>query len=135
LYSTYDDLPSISYDSSIWTSGHPIPAIFDTSHNLKTLDGVAGDSGFRLGDFGDDEGFTTVLRVRPRFTVAPTTGTVVNYYRNNLGDSLTTGSTTSLSNGKFDFKRSARWHRLDFTWQGAVEVGALEVTTAESGRA
>jgi hypothetical protein len=134
-YSTYADLPTVSYDSTIWTSGYPIPAVFDTSHNLKTLDGAAGDSGFRLGDFGDDEGFTTVLRVRPRFTVAPTSGTLVNYYRNNLGDSLTTGATTSLASGKFDFKRSARWHRLDFTWQGPVEVGALEVTTGKAGGA
>jgi hypothetical protein len=135
VYSTYADTPSISYDSTIWTSGYPLPAVFDTSHNLKTLDGTAGDSGFRMGDFGDDERFVSVLRVRPRFTTAPTTATLVNYYRNNLGDSLTTGSTTSLSNGKFDLKRSARWHRMDFSFSGAVEVGALDVTLEESGLA
>ena len=134
-YSTYHDLPSVSYDSTIWTSGYPLPAVFDTSHVLKTLDGNAGDSGFRLGDFGDDEKFSTVLRVRPRFTQAPTTGTLVNYYRNNLGDALTTGATTTLSNGKFDLKRSARWHRLDLAFSGPVEVGVLDVPTAEDGNA
>lgn len=135
VYSTYDDLPSVAYDSTIWTSGYPLPAVFDTSHVLKTLDGNAGDSGFRLGDFGDDEKFSTVLRVRPRFTQSPTTGTLVNYYRNNLGDSLTTGATTSLSNGKFDLKRSARWHALDLSFSGPVEVGMLDVPTVEDGNA
>ena len=134
-YSTYNDLPSVSYDSTIWTSGYPLPAVFDTSHVLKTLDGNAGDSGFRLGDFGDDEKFSTVMRVRPRFTQAPTTGTLVNYYRNNLGDSLTTGATTTLSNGKFDLKRSARWHRLDLSFSGPVELAVLDVPTAEDGNA
>ena len=134
-YATYDDLPSVSYDSTIWTSGYPLPAVFDTSHNLKTLDGAAGDSGFRLGDFGDDEKFSRLLRVRPRFTVAPTSGTMTNYYRNNLGDALTTGATTTLTNGKFDLKRSARWHRLDHSYTGPVELGSMEVTVAEDGDA
>ena len=134
-YSTYHDLPSVSYDSTIWTSGYPLPGIFNTSHVLQTLDGPSTESGFRLGDFGDDERFVCVLRIRPRFTVAPTSGTLVNYYRNNLGDSLTSGATTSLSNGKFDLKRSARWHRPDFTWQGPVEVGSLDVMIEEAGGA
>jgi hypothetical protein len=134
-YATYDDLPSVSYDSTIWTSGYPLPAVFDTSHNLKTLDGDAGTSGFRLGDIGEDEKFSCLLRVRPRFTVAPTAGTMVNYYRNNLGDSLTTGATTTLTNGKYDLKRSARWHRLDFSFSGPVELGSMEVTAQEAGDA
>jgi hypothetical protein len=134
-YATYADLPAVSYDSTIWTSGYPLPAVFDTSHNLKTLDGAAGDSGFRMGDFGDDEQFSCVLRVRPRFTVAPTAGTMTNYYRNNLGDALTTGTTSTLTNGKFDLKRSARWHRLDHSYTGPVELGSMEVTIAESGLA
>lgn len=132
-YSTYHDLPNISYDSTIWTSGFPVPAVFNTSHTLQSLDGESTECGFRLGDIGDDEKFLTISRVRPRFTTAPTSATLVNYYRNNLGDSLTTGATTSLSSGKFDMKRSARWHRLDHTFQGPVEVGALEVSTVEDG--
>jgi hypothetical protein len=135
LYSTYNDLPSVSYDSTIWTAGYPIPAVFDTSHVLKTLDGVSSTSGFRLGDLGDDERFSTITRVRPRFFTAPSAASLTNYYRNNLGDSLTTGAATSLSNGKFDFMRSARWHRLDFSFTGAVELGALDVPVAEDGSA
>lgn len=134
-YSTYADLPSVSYDSTIWTSGYPLPAVFDTSHVLKTLDGSSSTSGFTLGDFGDDEKFLSVMRVRPRFTTAPTSGTMINYYRNNLGDSLTTGASTALSSGKFDLTRSARWHRLNFSFAGPVEVGALDVSTVEDGGA
>jgi hypothetical protein len=135
VYATYADLPDVSYDSTIWTSGYPIPAVFDTSHNLKTLDGNSTSSGFRLNDFGDDEIFSTVKRVRPRFFTAPTTGTLVNYYRNNLGDSLTTGATTTLSSGKFDLKRSARWHRMDFAFTGPVELQVLDIPLERDGSA
>jgi len=134
-YATYDDLPDISYDSTVWTAGAPLPAVFNTSHTLQTLDGESTSSGFSLGDFGDDEQFTTVLRVRPRFFTAPTAASLVNKYRNNLGDSLTTGATTSLSNGKFDLKRSARWHSLDFTFTGPTELGILDVQMTEDGSA
>jgi len=135
LYTTYHDLPSISYDSTVWTSGYPIPAVFNTSHELKTLDGSSSTSGFRLGDVGDDEKFITVSRVRPRFITAPSAATLVNYYRNNLGDALTTGASTALSNGKFDLMRSARWHQLDFSFTGPVEFGHMEVTMLEDGSA
>ena len=134
-YSTYNDLPSVSYDSTIWTAGYPIPGIFNTSHTLKSLDGPSATSGFRLGDLGDDERFSTIMRVRPRFFTAPTSATMTNYYRNNLGDSLTTGATTTLSNGKFDLKRSARWHRLDFSFVGPVEFGVMDIPVAEDGSA
>lgn len=135
LYSTYDDLPDVSYDSTIWTSGTSLPAVFNSSHVLQTLDGVSTTSGFRLGDFGDDERFSTVMRVRPRFFTAPTSASLTNFYRNNLGDDLTTGATTSLSNGKFDLKRSARWHRLDFSFTGPHEFGVLDVPVVEDGSA
>jgi hypothetical protein len=134
-YATYDDLPSISYDSTIWTAGYPIPAIFDTSHNLKSLDGPSASSGFVLGDLGADEKFTTVTRVRPRFITAPTSASMIHRYRNNLGDSLTNGATTSLSNGKFDVKRSARWHRPEFSWTDPVELGAMEFSVVQDGDA
>jgi hypothetical protein len=134
-YTTYDDLPNVSYNSTIWTSGYPIPAVFDTTHTLKSLDGTSSTSGFRLGDLGEDERFSTITRVRPRFFTAPTSATLTNYYRNNLGDSLTTGATTTLSSGKFDLLRSARWHRLDLTFNGAVELGVLDIPVAEDGSA
>ena len=135
-YSTYDDLPSVAYDSTIWTSGYPLPAIFNTSHTLQTLDGDSVSSGLTLGDFGDDERVTTLLRVRPRFTVAPTSATMTNYYRMSLGDSLTTGVATSMdSKKKFDLKRAANWHRLDFSFTGPTELAFLNVEGEDSGGA
>jgi hypothetical protein len=135
LYSTYDDLPNISYDSTIWTAGYPIPAVFDSSHNLKSLDGPSSSSGFVLGDLGADEMFSTITRVRPRFITAPSSGSMVHRYRNNLGDQLVTGATTSLVNGKFDVKRSARWHRPEFSWTNDVELGVMDFTVSNDGNA
>jgi hypothetical protein len=134
-YATYADLPSISYDSTVWTSGSSLPAVFDTSHNLKTLDGTATTSGFVLADIGNGEKFSRVMRVRPLFFTAPDSATLTNYYRNNLGDSLTTGATTNLANGKFDLKRSARWHRLELSFSGDVELGVLEIPMTVDGDA
>ena len=136
-YSTYHDLPSVSYDSTIWTSGYPIPGVFDTTNTLKTLDGASSSSGFVLGDMGDAERNSTVLGVIPEFFTAPTSATLTNYYRQyNLGDSLTTGVTTSMSTKKkFDFKRSAKWHRFEFSFTGAAELKNLTVPLVEAGSA
>lgn len=127
-YSTYADLPSVSYDSSFWTSEFPIPAIFDTSHLLKTLNGTPGSSTYTTGDMGDENVWMTVSRVRPRFITAPTTGSMINYYRENLGDSLSTGATTSLASGKFDVLREARWHRFRFDFTGSVVIPGVDYT-------
>jgi hypothetical protein len=137
LYSTYADTPSVSYDSTIFTSGYPLPAIFNTSHTLQTLDGNSATSGMRLGDIGDDEKYMTVLGARPRYTVSPTSASLTNYYRmNDLGESLTTGATTAMdARKKFDFKRSAKWHVLDLSFVGPVELGTLYVPTVEDGGA
>jgi hypothetical protein len=127
-YSTYDDLPNLSYDSSFWTSEFPIPAIFNTSHQLRTLDGTPDTSTFTTGDMGDENVWTTISRIRPRFIVAPSTGSMVNYFRSNLGDALTTGATTFLSDGKFDLLREARWHRFRFDFTGSVETPGVDYT-------
>jgi hypothetical protein len=135
VYSTYDDLPDVSYNSTIWTAGYPIAAVFDTDHLLKTLDGASSTSGLTLGDLGDDERFSCVQRLRPRFFTAPTSATLTNFYRNNLGDSLTMGDTTNLADGKFDLMRSARWHRFDLAFVGPVELGVLDIPVVEDGSA
>lgn len=127
-FSTYNDLPSLSYNSSFWTSAFPIPAIFNTSNQLRTLDGTPGTSTYTTGDIGDENVWSMVYRVRPRFLTSPSTGSMVNYYRENLGDSLSTGATTSLSSGKFDVMREARWHRFQFDFTGSVELPGNDIT-------
>jgi len=133
LYSTYADLPNVSYDGSFWTSGFPTPAVFNTSHYLQTLNGTPGSSSITTGDIGDDDVETLVRRVKPRYLTAPSTASMVNYYRQNLGDSLTTDATTSQASSRFDVLREARWHRFRFDFTGSMEMTLLDYDLVPSG--
>ena len=122
LYSTYGDFPSVSYGSAFWTAEFPIPAIFNTSHVIQTLTGPSVTSSITTGDYGDDSEFTLFSRAKIRYMTAPDSAEMVNYYRDNLGDALTTDQTTSESSSRFDVLRSARWHRMRFDFTGDWEA-------------
>lgn len=124
-YSTYGAAPSVTYGSSLFVSGYPLPAYFDTSHELNTLTGASGSSSYTTGDIGDDNIESLLSFVKPRFITAPTSGNQTNYYRQNIGDSLTTDQTVALSSGRFDALREARWHRVLHAYVGAWESPGL----------
>ena len=132
-FGTYGELPSAPYGSAFWSASYPTPAIFDTMHNVKTMDGVTVSSSITTGDLGDDQKFLTLQRLKCRYITAPSTASMVNYHRNNLGDSLTTDATTSESSGKFDVMRDARWHRVRIDFTGNVELSGLSPEFTDSG--
>lgn len=130
-YGTYDALPSLPYDSAFLGSTAKFPAIFDTSHNLKTLTGAAGNTSFTTGDFGDDIKVPTINRVRPRFLTVPTSATWTPMYHTSPGDTLASDAAVTLQNGKFDFMREARWHRGTMACSGDWELGSLSIEGTE----
>jgi hypothetical protein len=133
-YSTYDDFPNLSYDLAFASAqGSPLPAVFDTTHTVKTLTGVTANSSITTGDYGDPDRFTDLVRVTPQFLTAPTSASLVNFYKDNLSDSLTTDQTTSLSRGRFDFLRSSRWHRGRFDLVGNHEISGFTPRSTEDG--
>ena len=125
LYATYNDAPSVSYGSSIFASSTPTPAIFKNDHILYTLNGASVSSSLTTGDIGNETNFTLVRRIKPQFITAPSTATLTNFYRNSLGETLTQDVTTSMNNFRFDFLRSARWHKATITFNGDVELNSL----------
>jgi hypothetical protein len=133
LYSTYADFPTLSYDLAFLGSSQQVPAIFDTSHILKKLTGVAGSSSFTTGDMGDPQYCTTVNRLVPIFLQAPTTARLTNSYRMRTGDSLTNDSTVDMDSGKFDFLRDARWHRVQLDMTGDWEMAGFSPEWERSG--
>lgn len=133
-YSTYDSLPESAYDIAFTVLERYRPAIFETDHTLNTLDGPSAQSSITTGDYGDDQQFTTLSRVRPNFLTAPSSATLQNYYRNILSDSLTTGNTVSMSAGRFDLRRSARWHRAVLTMIGDHEITGLSADLVRDGQ-
>lgn len=134
LYATYGDFPALSYGVAFVGSTQTLPAVFNTSHVLKTLTGPAGSSSLTTGDFGDDSRVTLATRIYPRFITAPTSATLTNYYKMASGDSLTTDDTFTLSSGRFDFTREARWHRLQFNFSGDWEMSGFSPEWMISGR-
>jgi hypothetical protein len=133
-FATYNALPTdISYDSPFWTQGRLRMGIFNTSHILHSLDGVATNSSFTLGDYGDDENYFLLSRVKPVWLTKPTSATMTNYYKDSEGDSLTTDATTTMSLSRFDLLRSARWHRLRFDMVGDNELSTINAEYQEDG--
>ena len=134
VYSTYDSLTSLSYDAAFAAAGAATPAIFNTSHLLQTLSGPPTTSTMTTGDVGDAQQEGCLSRVIPKFLTAPSSGTMTNYYRQNLGDSLTTDMATPMdASNRFDVLRSARWHRARFDFVGDHELALLNVDFAGAG--
>ncbi len=133
LYSTYQDLPTVAYDSALFVGGQPSPAFFDTSQKLYTLSGTPMSWDIITGDFGDGQQFSFLSRVIPRFVTSPNSAQLTNRYRASLGDSLTTGNTVSLNRGRFDVYRSAKWHQFGVTGAGAMEILGFDLYFEQDG--
>lgn len=71
LYSTYDDLPEIPYDSPFWLTDSAIPGVFQ-GNTLYSLTGTPGASFLQTGDFGDMIQYNMLKRCSPRYRVKPT---------------------------------------------------------------
>jgi hypothetical protein len=133
-FATYDALPTdISYDSPFWTGGTSRKGFFDTSHMLNSLDGVATNSSFTTGDFGDDDNFYLLSRVKPVWLEKPQSATMTNFYKDSEGDTLTTDQTTTMGLSRFDVLRSARWHRLQFDMVGDNELNTINAKYQQDG--
>lgn len=81
-------------------------------------------------DFGHPFGDVELTRANLKFIVAPT-GTApiaTGLYRNNLDGSLVTASPVARSSdGHFDVRQQARWHRLQFDLYGDWELDGYAV--------
>jgi hypothetical protein len=134
LYSTYADLPNVSYDTAFAAAGTPVPAIFNSSNVLQTMDGSTSSCSFTTGDYGADAFKSLLSGVHPLFLTKPSVGTMTHFHRSNLGDALTQGPQVSMdSRGRFDLLQSANWHRAAFTFTGNTELPALDAVMEEDG--
>lgn len=122
LFSTYDSMPAVAYDSPFWTAATFVPSVIDTSHQVMSLTGTPGTSSITTGDMGSDEVVTFLSRITPRFLTTPTTGSLTSYSRNWSGDALQARNTASMSIGRFDIMQAASWHRVKLTFTGAMEI-------------
>lgn len=136
VYANYQDLPNVAYSVALVGSTQTFPAIFNASHEIKTLTGPATDTTLTTGDLGDDNLFTLLNGVTPRFITSPDAATMTNFYKLRAGDALSADAAVSLSAwGKFDVLREARWHRLQFNFSGDWEMDGVVPEWEPSGTA
>ncbi len=82
---------------------------------------------------GDDDVVTQIRRARIRFEQKPTTASATGYYKMNEGDSLTTGPSGNVNDGKFDLRQSGRYHRIRFDLTGDHKEYAWDARPIKSG--
>lgn len=133
LYSTYNDLPSISYDSPFWASSTPVLAYLDSANQLNSLSSSSGGLTMTTGWFGDESTVTVCTRVRPRYRTKPSAATIAGSTRMDLGGTISTGSSGSINGDRFDVLQSGRYHRFTLTLTGACEIEAVVPTLKPQG--
>lgn len=133
LFSTWDSLPNISYESPFWTSSSPLPAVIGTDNIVRSISGACASSSMTFFDMGDDEMYTTATKVRLRHAVAPTSATMTHSKTDIEGTMFVADQTSTESGGKFDVLSSSRWHRLKFDFTGDHEELGVSLTYAGNG--
>lgn len=132
-FSTYDTWPEIPYDSPFWDASSKYVGYFGTDHKIYSLTGASSTSSLTTGDYGDDNTFTMLSRITLRYLSKPTSAIAINYYQNEHGSSWTTDQLTTENSGRFDFMRSAPWHKVMFTFSGDVEVAGASADIQADG--
>ena len=112
---------------------YSMPGYFSTADVFNIIGGGATASSWTTGDVGTDGSITLLSRIRPRMLIGTPLGTVTNYYRDSLSDSLITDFSVPLVSGKADMLRSARWHRVAASWNGDYELLGLDWSLQEDG--
>jgi hypothetical protein len=117
---TIDGLSSYSFDSQFWLRGGRSLALFDLTHQLKSMTAPCDTSSITTGYLGDDDANTLLTQVRLRFSPSykPLTSVIETFTKMELGDSSTLTSSGQMSDGKFDVLDSARWHNATFNFTG-----------------
>jgi hypothetical protein len=131
---TFDTLPNYFYDSTAWASGAAYPALFNSSHALCSYSGGSGTSSFKTGYIGDDVAVSRLRRVQPRWSMAPTAGTLVHEYTNAIGTMPAAKTGCSMAPaGWFDVMHAARWHRASIFLTGTAEFATINYDMQRSG--
>ena len=127
-------LGDATYNNAFPSDKQRIPMYFNTSHTPKLLNGPATSSAIVSGDFGDEVIITTIDRVLPRWVQRPTSSRLTNYYRMQLGDSLTQDQSVAMDSARYDVQRSARWHRFTLEFTGETELGEADFRFLPDGQ-
>lgn len=132
---TFDAIPDVPLDSPVFDTSAPVMAVFGTDNRIKTVTGPCAAASFVTGDIGDDDQFTTLTRVTPRFILPPRTATLTHSTRDWSGGDLDQRSVCTLDGNRFEPLASGRWHRLRVDMTGDCEIVGLTPALVPDGDA
>lgn len=134
LYATYDDLPTdLSYDSPFWTSSGTVVSAFMLDHIAHTYSGVPTDSSITTHHHGDNIVFSTVSRVKPRFLLSPSTSQLLYSHSNTDAATFDQNLTSPYQDQWYDVLWSARWHKFELQFMGAMKIIGIDVSLSKDG--
>jgi len=133
LSATISGLPNIPFDSPYWLSGGRSLSVFNTSHQLQSLEGASASSSMTTGDVGDDDSVSLLQQIRLRYSVAPTSATYQTSKKMNSGGTYSSAASGSMNDGKFDPLTSARWHKAAISFVGPVTVTHMNAKFKPAG--
>jgi hypothetical protein len=132
---TFDTLPDLPFDSQAFDTSSSAMGVVSTDHKVKTMTGRCAAASLTTGDLGDDEQYTTLSQVTPRFKQRAAAASLTHYTRNFDGDVLESRGTNALSGNHFDTLASGRYHRVRLDLQGDFEIVGLTPTLIPDGMA
>ncbi len=131
-YTTWADLPAATYDRAFASANSYIASYVSPEGEIFTYTGTGENSYYETGYAGQDGLIMAHSRTRPRFMVAPTTGTARHDIVDQLGASPTTiRSDIEMTNGAFDHVYAGRWHRMRHSFTGSMELTGYDVEFSE----
>lgn len=126
VVTTYDSGPDIAFDSPFWLSQKSNPAVFDSTHTVKTLTGIADPWWFETGDYGDETQWQACSDLRMRFALRPSVITCTPRMRETSGDPVSSGAPVSFDGSKFPLRQSARFHSFRIDGDGSARFSAIQ---------
>jgi len=120
----YQDI--MTYQSG--TDTLSVVGLSSSNYRVQDLSGACNTASMTTWDIGDDDRYSRLQKVRPRYLTSPTSATATHYHRNAVGVALTTGSTDTMVDHKLNFGASDRWHRIKIDTVGDFELSQINIT-------
>lgn len=104
-------------------------------YRVQDLSGECVSSSVTTWSIGDDDAYSRLQLVRPRFISDPVTAIMTHHHKSGLGEVWQTGLTDTVTDHKCNFSQSDRYHRLTLDMTGDYELADITITeSTRNGR-
>lgn len=134
-FTTYAAYTTATYAELKYSGNTTLPAVISTDKIVYTITSSSGLSYITTADVGTDGVLSMIRRVRPRFYKNPDAANWYGFWREHMSDNKSEYSyVSSLSDGKFDYMKTARWHSGNIVFTGPTEIVGLDWDLVQQGK-